>query len=200
MSRPIYEPTLTREDARLGFGNDQLFRRPAPSGGQVIAYAWILFEAFANIPTNTWYNLGNVASPLNLDWFISDADSLANFDIDPDQCSIGWDLPGEYFATAWVLFDDTFIDGNRLSLALNRGVNHTYASFRIANINPVDATGTADVRVPVSSAFWSPNPTVLAPGSVRAEPRHNAGTDRQVATVELTVFRMATHVGDDFTS
>ena len=38
MSRPIYEPTPPREDARLGFGNDQLFRRPAPISGCQIEY------------------------------------------------------------------------------------------------------------------------------------------------------------------
>lgn len=31
MSRPIYEPTSVREDARLSYGVDQLFRRPASS-------------------------------------------------------------------------------------------------------------------------------------------------------------------------
>lgn len=30
MSRPVYEPSLPRTDAVLGFGRDQLFRRPAP--------------------------------------------------------------------------------------------------------------------------------------------------------------------------
>lgn len=31
MTRPIYEPTLSRTDAVLGYGSDQLFRRPALS-------------------------------------------------------------------------------------------------------------------------------------------------------------------------
>lgn len=31
MTRPIYEPSLTRTDAELGYGRDQLFRRPAPT-------------------------------------------------------------------------------------------------------------------------------------------------------------------------
>lgn len=33
MSKPIYEPTPSRWDASLQFGEDQLFRRPAPSTG-----------------------------------------------------------------------------------------------------------------------------------------------------------------------
>ena len=38
MSKPIYEPTLPRTDAELGYGRDQLFRRPAPApqGGSLI--------------------------------------------------------------------------------------------------------------------------------------------------------------------
>lgn len=33
MTRPIYEPSLPRTDRALGFSSDQLFRRPAPTGG-----------------------------------------------------------------------------------------------------------------------------------------------------------------------
>lgn len=33
MTRPIYEPNLERRDAELGYGTDQLFRRPAPVSG-----------------------------------------------------------------------------------------------------------------------------------------------------------------------
>jgi hypothetical protein len=36
VSKPIFEPSLTREDARLSFGNDQLFRRPSPSGQGIL--------------------------------------------------------------------------------------------------------------------------------------------------------------------
>ena len=31
MTRPIYEPSLRRTDAELGYGRDQLFRRPRPA-------------------------------------------------------------------------------------------------------------------------------------------------------------------------
>lgn len=36
MTRPIYEPSLTRTDAVLGYGSDQLFRRPAPVNAYTI--------------------------------------------------------------------------------------------------------------------------------------------------------------------
>lgn len=48
MTRPIYEPTPARTDARLGFTSNQLLRRPAePSGGDVSypAAAFISSEA-----------------------------------------------------------------------------------------------------------------------------------------------------------
>lgn len=43
MTRPIYEPSPARTDAKLGFGNAQLFRRPAPSGSGsgVVAFAYM---------------------------------------------------------------------------------------------------------------------------------------------------------------
>jgi hypothetical protein len=39
MTRPIYEPNLERRDAELGFGSDQLFRRPA--GDPYPPYPWV---------------------------------------------------------------------------------------------------------------------------------------------------------------
>lgn len=44
MTRPIYEPSLPRTDAVLGYGSDQLFRRPAP----VSAYIIPGFHAYKN--------------------------------------------------------------------------------------------------------------------------------------------------------
>ena len=57
MTRPIYEPTPSRTDAYLGFGQDQLFRRPAPTpdtaGG---ANPWIvIFGGAASPTTGTWW-------------------------------------------------------------------------------------------------------------------------------------------------
>lgn len=45
MTRPIYEPSPTRTDAVLGYGSDQLFRRPSPvSGGGQAIYEIKVFE------------------------------------------------------------------------------------------------------------------------------------------------------------
>jgi len=49
MTRPIYEPSLTRKDAELGFGQDQLFRRPAPSRGLILPWA-ILRDGSTDVP------------------------------------------------------------------------------------------------------------------------------------------------------
>lgn len=38
MSRPVYEPSLTRADAELGFGSRQLFRRPGSLGSGMAIY------------------------------------------------------------------------------------------------------------------------------------------------------------------
>ena len=47
MSKPIYEPSLPRTDAELGYGRDQLFRRPAPA---------------TDIPPIPWIRRGKTAS------------------------------------------------------------------------------------------------------------------------------------------
>jgi len=52
MTRPIYEPTLTRQDAYLDFQQQQLFRRPAPTSSVVVpamypmSYDVIPFDVF----------------------------------------------------------------------------------------------------------------------------------------------------------
>lgn len=38
MTQPVQEPTTQRDIARLGFGTEQLFRRPAPESGVLIEY------------------------------------------------------------------------------------------------------------------------------------------------------------------
>lgn len=57
MTRPIYEPSLTRTDRRLGFSADQLFRRPAPTaeGAGIFEYA-IVSAPWDTITVNntTW--------------------------------------------------------------------------------------------------------------------------------------------------
>jgi hypothetical protein len=56
LSRPIYEPTLPRADAELGFSSRQLFRRPAPIAAEDAAlWPWVLLNAGATTaPHNTW--------------------------------------------------------------------------------------------------------------------------------------------------
>lgn len=54
MTRPIYEPSLQRTDARLGYGNNQLFRRPSPTiGVGDIPFAVMEWGAGADIADDT---------------------------------------------------------------------------------------------------------------------------------------------------
>ena len=53
MTRPIFEPSTSRTEAKLGFGSDQLFRRPAPRP----ALQWpqvILALGSTTAADNTW--------------------------------------------------------------------------------------------------------------------------------------------------
>jgi hypothetical protein len=47
VTRPIYEPNLERKDAELGYGSDQLFRRPAPTSTSVISMAQYAVDNFS---------------------------------------------------------------------------------------------------------------------------------------------------------
>lgn len=55
MTRPIYEPSLPRRDAELGFGSDQLFRRPAPLTNT--KWAWLYNTNRLTSAAGTFYNL-----------------------------------------------------------------------------------------------------------------------------------------------
>lgn len=64
MTRPIYEPTPSRTDAVLGYGSDQLFRRPAPVSsimmprfvGQVDHNITVATAAETDIGLDAWQN------------------------------------------------------------------------------------------------------------------------------------------------
>lgn len=61
MTRPIFEPSLQRTDARLGYGQAQLFRRPAPSGG----FTPVIFRARR---TSSFQSLGAGGAETDLTW------------------------------------------------------------------------------------------------------------------------------------
>ncbi len=60
MTRPVYEPSLTRTDRKLGFGTDQLFRRPAPSAHG--AGAWARFQRVSDSDITVLNNDNTVVS------------------------------------------------------------------------------------------------------------------------------------------
>lgn len=60
MTRPIYEPSLQRTDARLNYGQSQLFRRPPPpsQAGGIFEYAIVSAPWDTITVTNTtWTNV-----------------------------------------------------------------------------------------------------------------------------------------------
>lgn len=72
MTRPIYEPTMQRTAARLNYGQEQLFRRPAPSGTPMIPMLRAISDADWRstpivVPNNTGQDL------IFKFWQISDA-------------------------------------------------------------------------------------------------------------------------------
>lgn len=65
MTRPIFEPSLQRKDAELGFGRNQLFRRPAPqAAASTMPGGYIAWTVGADITNATWTDPGDVSG----DW------------------------------------------------------------------------------------------------------------------------------------
>ena len=125
MSRPIYEPTLTRTDAVLGFGNDQLFRRPAPTASGIFttsAYLddWTFNGTGASIPDNTWSAVVTGFNGANDRWFDqSCVDPEGEWGINYATGAISNSAALAYNYTAWgyVVFDvpDGTVIGCQLS-------------------------------------------------------------------------------------
>lgn len=74
MTKPVYEPSLERTDARLGFSANQLFRRPAPeveSSGTTSAFfdTWLFNGTGASIPDDTWSPVVTGVDGTNDRWF-----------------------------------------------------------------------------------------------------------------------------------
>jgi hypothetical protein len=99
MTRPIYEPSLTRTDRALGFGNDQLFRRPAPQGGDSV------------IPVFTGWRTSNVTmvsgTETNLNWQFWNIEDTTVFDTDNsggEAIAVYCLLDGWYSINVWINF------------------------------------------------------------------------------------------------
>lgn len=60
MTRPIFEPSLPRTDAVLGYGSDQLFRRPAPLASSELPRLWT--HSYNSTPISV--TLHTAASPV----------------------------------------------------------------------------------------------------------------------------------------
>lgn len=114
MTRPIYEPSLQRTDARLAYGTQQLFRRPAPSsaGGGQLPYAVMEYTCEVTIPddTKTLLNLAVTGCGWD-DGYINQAGldmTPSPFSFDFNAGKIFFSSSGLYHAELMVNWCDTF--------------------------------------------------------------------------------------------
>lgn len=187
MTQPIQEPgSSTRTDAKLTWGTNQLFRRPAPESGEPNSFAWIDHGFVGPIPSGVMTVL-TVNDPFD-EGAISDPD-LADYEIDLALGCISWNNPGEYWVKGHLLFDDTITPGTLLCaiLHLGNGCNFTGAT-RHGNVNVADAV-TQDWRIPVSCPIWDTT-GVVGFDSVRMQVYHNEGSDLNVSEAQLHVMRV----------
>lgn len=106
MTRPIYEPSLPRQDAYLDFQQQQLFRRPAPVSAAT-AVAWARFQRINDSDitvlnqTNTVVG-GTSGEDINTDTSIFQINSSAEIEMLVDG------LIGIWAATIWSTYNTTF--------------------------------------------------------------------------------------------
>ena len=89
MTRPIYEPSLPRTDAELGYGRDQLFRRPAPvAAGSGGVWAYMVWYDGQDLPATDAFPFQWTPPPFWQEAWISDEASANNL-LYPDQSVAG---------------------------------------------------------------------------------------------------------------
>lgn len=167
MTRPIYEPSLPRTDAVLGYGSDQLFRRPAP----VNAYIIPGFHAYKN--STLTLTTGNDGRLNWDDWIIDDADVFAAGALSgSDLTEIKLLLPGWYAIHCWaswsaepatgfagiaMIHDDTDISEPRQAMGMTYPLNFNTAptmTFQIVRNFPADFTQVQTFAFVNRLEFW----------------------------------------------
>ena len=130
MSRPIYEPSLQRTDARLGYTSNQLLRRPAPTTGSAIAIGY--FErSLANTQAAgdliNWSSL-NEDMAQSADYFALTAGSDMQIK-----------LPGVYaFSLQVVQINTTFTSGSVVTYLATMQVSSGSGGFWTSDVNGAD--------------------------------------------------------------
>lgn len=90
MTRPIFEPSTSRTEAKLGFSADQLFRRPAPASD---AWSHLFISTTSDVP----YDASVGRYDLTGDLTAGAADfSSDTFDVDAGAGTIKILIPGMY--------------------------------------------------------------------------------------------------------
>lgn len=173
MTRPIYEPTPARKDSYLEFWQDQLLRRPAPSGGELIQ----IFRAYHYLSTITRTS-GGSQSLVDWDyWNFCDEEVFVPLDtaLQPDptpgvdqvrRVQLGADVnstvPGKYDIYFGTVPDSTFTGSVELAMhdgddtwgfpdsichSLQSGFGGSFLLFQLDRIYPIldPIGGTNDV-------------------------------------------------------
>lgn len=114
MTAPVQEPNLYRHTSGLQWGQNQLFRRPAPVGStNACLYAMTVWNGLQAIPDDTAFNLTDMdntgADGEWTDGYVSDVDQI-EVDLTTGEISVlGTEAQGGiYLATLKVLYDNQF--------------------------------------------------------------------------------------------
>lgn len=171
MSRPIYEPSLQRTDRRLGYGNSQLFRRPAPvSGGIIPAFTAVQDSDFTTaVSGNDTVLLWDVWN--NGDTSVFDVNSLSGGKLSTIELL----LDGRYTLTCGVEWNNAFNATMRIILAGDYDFNKEAAFVGRAGGWTGNPTATFSLIYP--APFETPPASSIVQWQVEQESGINQDTD-----------------------
>lgn len=191
MTRPIYEPNPQRATASLDFGEQQLFRRPAPRGANGLPYCYMRWVGSGTTVTDTLFNVTTDSD--YEETFIYDPAGQANFSLDATSGCVGWQFPGEYFVSAGVQWNGTGSDTFNIGAVLDRGTSCSFSSDRTANVIVADNVNE-NMWIPVHRMYTDFNGNI----TFRVLVYHGGAPANDIGAVWIHVVQMNPNVDGVF--
>lgn len=183
MTRPIYEPSPNRTDAVLGYGNDQLFRRPAPQGAESYCDRAYMRQIGGQTITT--------ASTTNLINFDPDFSVYGvNIGINETTGQFLITASGIYLLSANVLWSGTFAAGKMTRIAIGSGTGSTPQDIAYTQnwVTEEDLGTNNDICSVEHLVFLTGAPTVNMPARVSV--RQLSGVNKDISTVDFSIVRL----------
>lgn len=170
MTQPIQEPTTQRSISQGKWGENQLFRRPAPASGDVFEYAGLSGISPVTVPTATWTTLTGWSNVLNFgnnNYIFADTAGTNHIEITQQLAS------GLVSFGAGIEWSNTFTATRRLRVGPSGFFFPTGAGLQELFLGEEGSINDA-------SMLWQINGSVGVTTSITFEVWQDSGIDRTV--------------------